>query len=97
MQYKVFDEPITLIVKTKRPEKWLLVDRETGTAYQGSPQGHWDRLDPYIKSIDDTPQIQYTKYMREPKIMKMDWRSLGYWPVYKDGKLTWEKDPDDGE
>lgn len=22
----------------------------------------------------------------------MDWRSLGYWPVYKDGKLTWEKD-----
>jgi len=31
--------------------------------------------------------------MREPKIMKMDWRPLGYWPVYKDGKLTWEKDP----
>ena len=30
--------------------------------------------------------------MKEPKIMKMDWRSLGYWPVYKDGKLTWEKD-----
>jgi len=25
----------------------------------------------------------------------MDWRSLGYWPVYKDGKLTWEKDPKD--
>jgi hypothetical protein len=30
--------------------------------------------------------------MKEPKIMKMDWRSLGYWPIYKDGKLTWEKD-----
>lgn len=29
--------------------------------------------------------------------MKMDWRSLGYWPVYKDGKLTWEKDPDERE
>jgi hypothetical protein len=57
MQYKVFDEPITLIVKTKRPEKWLLVDRETGAAYQGSPKGHWDRLEPYIKSIDDTSQI----------------------------------------
>lgn len=26
--------------------------------------------------------------------MKMDWRSLGYWPAYRDGKLTWEKDPD---
>jgi len=31
--------------------------------------------------------------MKEPKIMKMDWRSLGYWPVYKDGRLIWEKDP----
>ena len=27
--------------------------------------------------------------------MKMDWCPLGYWPVYKDGKLTWEKDPDE--
>jgi len=27
--------------------------------------------------------------------MKMDWRPLGYWPVYNDGKLTWEKDPDE--
>jgi hypothetical protein len=33
--------------------------------------------------------------MKEPKIMKMDWRPLGYWPVYTDGKLTWEKDPDE--
>ena len=33
--------------------------------------------------------------MKEPKIMKMDWRPLGYWPVYKDGKLTWEKDLDE--
>ena len=28
---------------------------------------------------------------KEPRIMRMDWKSLGYWPVYKDGKLTWEK------
>ena len=27
--------------------------------------------------------------MIEPKIMKMDWRSAGYWPVYKDGKKVW--------
>lgn len=27
-------------------------------------------------------------------IMEMDWRALGYWPVYRDGKLKWEKDPD---
>jgi hypothetical protein len=30
--------------------------------------------------------------MKESKIMRMDWRSLGYWPVYKDGRLVWEKD-----
>jgi hypothetical protein len=30
--------------------------------------------------------------MSDPKIMRMDWRSLGYWPVYKDGRLEWEKD-----
>jgi hypothetical protein len=35
--------------------------------------------------------------MKEPKIMKMDWRSLGYWPVYKDGKLKWEKDPENND
>jgi hypothetical protein len=38
-----------LQVKTKCPEKWLLIDRETGVAYQGSENGHWDRLDPVIK------------------------------------------------
>ena len=32
---------------------------------------------------------------RESKIMKMDWRSLGYWPVYKEGHIEWEKDQND--
>ena len=27
--------------------------------------------------------------MKEPKIAQMDWRSLGYWPVWKDGKKVW--------
>jgi hypothetical protein len=49
-QYKVFHDPITLTVKTKRPEKWLLIDRETGQVYQGSPHGYWDILKPYIKN-----------------------------------------------
>lgn len=25
----------------------------------------------------------------ESKIMQMDWRILGYWPVWKDGKKVW--------
>ena len=47
--FKVFDNSITLTVKTKSPEKWLLIDRETGQIFQGSDKGHWDRLDPVIK------------------------------------------------
>jgi hypothetical protein len=27
--------------------------------------------------------------MKEPKITQMDWRMLGYWPVWKDGKKVW--------
>ena len=38
-----------MTVATKSPTKWLLVDRETGQVYQGSPHGDWDRLDPVIK------------------------------------------------
>jgi hypothetical protein len=30
--------------------------------------------------------------MKESSIFRMDWKSLGYWPVYKDGRLVWEKD-----
>jgi hypothetical protein len=26
---------------------------------------------------------------KEPKIAQMDWRSLGYWPVYNNGKKEW--------
>lgn len=54
-QYKVFDQPVELKVKTRRPEKYLLIDRETGQVYQGNPGGYWDRLDPYIK--DDNGNI----------------------------------------
>ena len=27
--------------------------------------------------------------MHEPKIMRMDWKSLGYEREYKDGRLRW--------
>ena len=39
---------IIMTVYTKSPSKWLLVDRETGQAYQGNELGSWDRLDPKI-------------------------------------------------
>jgi hypothetical protein len=48
-QFKEFDKPIDLIVHTKSPEKWMLIDRESGQSYQGNPAGYWDRLDPVKK------------------------------------------------
>lgn len=47
--FNTLEHSIVLNVKTKCPEKWLLFDRETGQVFQGSPNGHWDRLDPVIK------------------------------------------------
>jgi len=35
--------------RTKCPENWILIDKETGEIYQGNPNGFWDRLDPVIK------------------------------------------------
>lgn len=42
-------EDVILTIRTLAPTKWLLIDRETGQVYQGSPQGHWDKLKPVIK------------------------------------------------
>ena len=47
--FETFESPVILTVKTKSPGKWLLIDRETGQIFQGSPKGYWDRLDPVIK------------------------------------------------
>jgi hypothetical protein len=35
-----------MTVYTRAPEKWLLVDRETGEVYQGNEVGSWDRIIP---------------------------------------------------
>jgi hypothetical protein len=48
-EFEKFDKPISLVVYTKCPDKWLLLDRETGEMYKGNYAGHWDRLDPVIK------------------------------------------------
>ena len=45
-EFEELDKSITLIVKTKCPQKWLLVDRETGNVFEGNIDGAWDRLDP---------------------------------------------------
>ena len=40
--------------------------------------------------LDIPTKFCYTNSMpKEPKIAQMDWRILGYWPVWKDGKKVW--------
>ena len=48
-EYEDLFSPVDLVVHTKSPNKWLLVDRETGQTFQGSKSGKWDRLDPVLK------------------------------------------------
>jgi hypothetical protein len=48
-EFEEFDKSVDLVVHTKSPGKWLLIDRETGQVYKGNSSGHWDRLDPIIK------------------------------------------------
>lgn len=49
-EFEELAEPIKLTVNTKSPEKWILIDRETGQTFQGNVSGYWDRLDPVIKN-----------------------------------------------
>ncbi len=44
-KFEELEEPLKLIVRTRSPEKYLLVDRETGDMFIGNSMGFWDRLD----------------------------------------------------
>jgi hypothetical protein len=51
--YEDLNHSIVLNIKTKCPEKWLLIDRETGEIYQGNSGGYWDRFNVYKKELDN--------------------------------------------
>jgi hypothetical protein len=48
-EFEEYDQVVSLRVNTKCPEKWLLIDRQTGDVYQGNVGGYWDRLDPVTR------------------------------------------------
>jgi hypothetical protein len=50
--FKEEEQDVSLTVKTLCPEKWLLIDRETGQVYQGNPGGFWDKLKTMTRSIE---------------------------------------------
>jgi hypothetical protein len=47
--YPELEQPVDLIVHTRSPQKWLLVDRETGQVYEGNESGAWDKLVPKVR------------------------------------------------
>jgi hypothetical protein len=52
-----FDKAVDLTIHTKAPEKWLLIDLETGQEYIGSDKpnlyGKWKRIKDAIKNKSD--------------------------------------------
>jgi hypothetical protein len=56
-KFEEFKKAIDLVVHTKCPDKWLLIDRETGEIYKGNSAGYWDRLEPVTKD-DFTKQTE---------------------------------------
>jgi hypothetical protein len=44
-KFEELEKAISLTVKTKSPEKYILMDRETGETFIGTTMGHWNRLD----------------------------------------------------
>ena len=48
-EFSETEEVIELKVSTYCPEKWLLVDQETGQIFCGNAAGYWDRLEPVIR------------------------------------------------
>jgi hypothetical protein len=49
IEVQELDHPLILEIKTKCPEKWILIDSETGEKYQGTNSiekyKQWKRLD----------------------------------------------------
>lgn len=43
-KYEELEDPVDLVIHTKSPSKWLLIDRETGETYEGNDLGKWDKL-----------------------------------------------------
>lgn len=44
-EIEVLSFPIDLIIHTKVPNKYILLDEETGQIYRGNKNGNWTRID----------------------------------------------------
>lgn len=61
-----FDTSIDLTVHTKAPEKWLLIDLETGQMYRGlnipNEWGKWKRLKNNFRNLLTSQNLDSTIY-----------------------------------
>ena len=59
VQVYELEQPVELVVKTRAPMKWLLIDRETGEQYIGATtkenEKHWNKI----------PQSEMYRYAME--------------------------------
>ena len=59
VQVYELEQPVELVVKTRAPMKWLLIDRETGEHYIGATpkenEKHWNKI----------PQSEMYRYAME--------------------------------
>lgn len=44
-EIEVLNSPIDLIIHTKVPSKYVLIDQETGEIYIGNKNGYWEKID----------------------------------------------------
>lgn len=47
------EQDVVLTIRTLCPEKWLLVDRETGQVYTGNSGGYWDKMEKKTRTIEE--------------------------------------------
>jgi hypothetical protein len=66
-------EPITLIVKTKCPKKYLLLDLETNETYRGTDN---NQLGPHWTKIDNSFVNEFKKLNPKPAATAVDVKEI---------------------
>tara|TARA_B100002019_G_scaffold100256_1_gene86356 strand:- start:742 stop:1053 length:312 start_codon:yes stop_codon:yes gene_type:complete len=61
-EVKELDKPISLLIETKCPEKWKIVDMETGQAYIGTGN---NKKFKYWQQIDDSQLKRIESQLKE--------------------------------
>jgi hypothetical protein len=54
VEIEILPSPIDIIIHTKVPTKYVLIDEETGQQYRGNEEGYWSKIDnTYITHMEN--------------------------------------------